>query len=251
MKDTPNSMGDKQPSEEKMDLDDVAEKARRNLMIVSTGILAVWALGIPLDGKLVGAVDLSAVDPLRAWLAATCVLAYFTARYNFSPNTVKDWAPWSRRRRDHITSALDRSVSRAMDMGPGANNHEVVLDWIDVAQVTTQPGVNVSVQMNVNHKRKGKFAYGWYYDPPRTDTRNNDERPPLPDGPFEGTYTFRYRFYAACQWKAAREAYKPSWPLLELSFPWFLAIAAGIVCLCKIAASIYYSFPFVRQLLSA
>lgn len=234
-----------------MDLDDVAEKARRNLMIVSTGILAVWALDIPLDGKLVGAVDLSAVQPLRAWLAATCVLAYFTARYNFSPNTAKDWAPWSRRRRDHITGALDRSIKKALGMIAGANDHEVVLNWTDIPDLTTRQGVNVSFQMSVNHKRKGKFTYRWYYEPPRTDTRHNDERPPLPEGEFEGTYTFTYRFYAACQWSAARAAYKLSWPLLELSLPWLLAIAAGIVCICKIAASIYYSFPFVRQLLPA
>lgn len=68
-----------------MELEDVAEKARRNLMAVASGILAVWALGIPLDGKLVGAVDLSAVEPWRAWIAALMVLTYFALRYHFAP----------------------------------------------------------------------------------------------------------------------------------------------------------------------
>ena len=83
-----------------MDLDDVADKARRNLMVVSTGILAVWALGIPLDGKFVGAVDLSAVSPWRAWSATICVLVYFALRYRLSPSISEKLKAWNLRSSD-------------------------------------------------------------------------------------------------------------------------------------------------------
>jgi len=84
---------------EDMELEDVSEKARRNVMLASTGILAVWALGIPLDGKLVGAVNLNEVQPWRAWICAAIVLIYFYLRFRLSPSVAtarKDYFDFKR-----------------------------------------------------------------------------------------------------------------------------------------------------------
>ncbi|CUJ82074.1 Uncharacterised protein [Achromobacter sp. 2789STDY5608615] len=233
-----------------MDLDDVAEKARRNLMIVSTGILAVWALGIPLDGKLVGAVDLSAVAPWRAWLAASCVLVYFAARHYLAPATAKEWAPWSVRRKKSVTSQLDQSVGTVFRQIPESCEHEVTVSWIDLRH---DINMTFNVQIDVDNRRRGTFYYTWFQLSKLTDDDGrrevSDATPSFPKETMQGEYAFTRRFYLKCQWRAFREAYKPSWELLELSFPWFLAIGASIVCACKLVASLfYYSFPFVRQL---
>lgn len=232
-----------------MELDDVAEKARRNLMVVSTGILAVWALGIPLDGKLVGAVDLSAVEPWRAWLSATAVLIYFAARYRLAPATTKEWSGWSRRRRRIINKQLDQSLDRALSLVPESTKHEVILSWLDLRG---HGGLDLGLQISAGPGRRGCFQYTWSRGQSSYDRELSEDIPSLPAGPLEGEYAFTRRFYLACQWRAFREAYKPSWELLELSFPWFLAFGAAVICVFKLGTSlVYYSFPFARQLLSA
>lgn len=232
-----------------MELEDVAEKARRNLMVVSTGILAVWALGIPLDGKLVGAVDLSAVEPWRAWLAATCVLVYFAARYYFAPGTVKEWSSWSGRRKKSVNSELEHSFSRIFKYVPEATAHEVDIYWLDLRH---EGNATYNLETPTIYKRRGSFYYSWYRLSPLVDVEHVRE-PPTSAPPYgeqmQGEYVFTHRYYIGCHWRAFRSAYKPSWELLELSFPWFLALGAAIVCVCKLVTSlIYYSFPFVRQL---
>lgn len=57
--------------------------------------------------------------------------------------------------------------------------------------------------------------------------------------------------YARMHWDVIRMAYAPSWKLLELSFPWGFAAGAMLIAMFKLAQSLYYDFPFVRQLLTA
>ena len=67
-----------------------------------------------LDGKLVGAVDLSMVEPWRAWLAATTVLVYFAARHYFAPSTAAAWASWRYRLKSKLSATLAKEVSRSL-----------------------------------------------------------------------------------------------------------------------------------------
>lgn len=232
-------------------LDDVAEKARRNLMAVSSGIVAVWALGIPLDGKLVGAVDLGAVEPWRAWVAATCVLAYFAARYHLAPSTTKEWEPWRVRRTKDVSTQLRKTFQDAFNLVPEATRTRIRVTWQDMRGAD-------ELTYSINEptgplRRRGQFTYAWHY----SSFRHKDSGLTLPDGTpcptpaLQGEFCFSRRYYFACQWRAIRAAYKPSWQLLELSFPWALAFGAAAVCFWRLGVSLYYSFPFVRQLLTA
>lgn len=232
-------------------LDDVAEKARRNLLVVSSGILAVWALGIPLDGKLVGAVDLSAVEPWRAWLAASCVLLYFAARYYLAPSTAKEWSTWTRRRQFHLEGQLKKVMADAFNLVPAATQGKLKLDWHDmrgndalVFSMTPPAALGA---------RRGRFMYSWHYGSMGDQSKNIKlpDGTPCPTDVLEGEFKYSYSFYLASHWRSLVHAYRPSWRLLELSFPWMLAFGAAVVCVCKLAASLYYSFPFVRQLLPA
>lgn len=232
-----------------MSLEDTAEKARRNLMIVSSGIFAVWALGIPLDGKLVGAVDLSAVEPWRAWVAATCVLVYFAARHFFAPATAKEWAPWRIRRKKDVDASLLRIFSDALSQIPEASAGQIDVRWNDMRSAKLKYSL---ITLPTNRGRSGEFSYRWDYATMASRAvATAEERIQYPTEVQQGHFTYSRSTYFKCHWRAFRKAYKLSWELLELSFPWFLAFGALIICLCKLAASLYYSFPFVRQLLSA
>lgn len=236
-----------------MELDDVAEKARRNLMMVSTGILAVWALGIPLDGKLVGAVNLATVAPWRAWLCVTVVLAYFATRYYYAPEIEKAWKPWASRRRAHLENAM----SGALNYQTSAEFFRkpprfVTIDW------PKRPG-EAAYPVVASHPplRRRRSQFEFYWDVPEMYKSLSSNHPDLvdtsnyPSPDQTAKFRFHWRFYAHTQWQAFRHAYKLSWELLELSVPWAVASAAAIVCLCKLAVSIYYSWPFARELLSA
>jgi len=55
-------------------------KIRRNLMVFSTGILAVGILGIPISESTLLGMNLKNVSPERAWGCAMVVLVYLTLR---------------------------------------------------------------------------------------------------------------------------------------------------------------------------
>ncbi|MBP8322535.1 hypothetical protein KAF81_33375 [Pseudomonas aeruginosa] len=234
-------------------MDDVAEKARRNLMVISTGILAVWALGIPLDGRLVGAVDLSAVDPWRAWSAAICVLVYFAMRYRLSPSISDKLKSWKLRRRDLLhtwsTETLNLQVSK--DHFRSASP-DLKIHWPYV------PDDDVYVALKrapIYRGRGGYFEFCWDISrKPRyfgEDAESPNEAREYPTDPIQVHFQFDWRFFLSMHWEAFKSAYRPSWELLEFSVPWFLAFWALVVCLWRLGASLYYSFPFVRQLLPA
>jgi len=233
-------------------LDDVADKARRNLMIVSNGILAVAALGIPLDGKLVGAVDLGSVEPWRAWITIIVVLIYFAARYRLAPSTVEKWADWAERRQKKFNAILRFSLQHALGKKlERDHSSEVNLVWQDHRdkEGALEPGLPVFPKIG---KRTGEFEYFWRLSPEMealSVTLELDVEK-YPTEYMWGEYRFTPKFYLKAHWRAVRHAYKPSWDLLELSLPWVVAFAAAIVCVIKLGFSLYYEFPFVRQLLS-
>lgn len=96
-----------------MPIEDVPDKARRNLMFVATGIIAVWALGIPLDGRLIGVIEVQQIQPWRAWACAVLVLMYCCARYHYAPSTIAGLSDWRKARakmRSEIVGDLVRTA---------------------------------------------------------------------------------------------------------------------------------------------
>ncbi|WP_287814512.1 hypothetical protein [Achromobacter sp.] len=247
-----------------MSLEDVADKARRNLMAVSSGIVAVWALKIPLDGRLVGAVDLNAVEPWRAWAAALVVLVYFALRHHFSPPNKQAWEKWANRRQawfhGEIVELLEKSAE-ILSVDPKKKKPSRRLGWIVQPEkvifndLNLQPPQNglfwVSRAIeNVRRKRNaGSVVVCWERATPGTRSvgfgRTRGEiRTDL-------RYRVRAWTYHSLALRSWFRAYTPSWELLEHSVPWFVAFFALAVCVWRLAVSLYYEFPFVRQLLPA
>lgn len=72
-------------------MEDVPEKLRRNVMMISTTILLTWSLNLTLktSGTILGFVDISNITPIKIWLLLAVLLAYFFLRYIYS-DQVKD-----------------------------------------------------------------------------------------------------------------------------------------------------------------
>ncbi|WP_246892482.1 hypothetical protein [Achromobacter xylosoxidans] len=235
-------------------LDDVAEKARRNLMIVSSGIWAVAFLGIPLDGKLVGAVDLASVQPWRAWLVASVALFYFGARYYYAPKVLEAWKPWASRRKD----ALRKEYTENLNWQTTMKNFRESSTCIDITwpYVPDNPAVYPEKTSEFELSgRSGSFQFVWdqsvLVKSFAEEFLPGEQIPSYPSPTLEARFRLKWRYYLTTQWRAFRQAYKLSGELLELTVPWLLAFGAAFICVCKLVASLYYSFPFVRQLLPA
>ncbi|WP_152546211.1 hypothetical protein [Bordetella bronchiseptica] len=231
-------------------MDDVAEKARRNLIAVSTGICAVWALGIPLDGKLIGAVDLGAVQPWRAWATAIVVLIYFAARFHLAPETADARRGWAMRRKGAaLTSVTDtfntvlESTSQAADLAPAAPAIEPPAggDWrTHSSNVGSIKGRRATlfvkwIRDNPNWKERRSFD---------EDTLRFEVSPIMSYG-----LCIRWPAYVRIHLAALRAAYAPTWQLLEYTVPWLLAFAAAAICVGKLIVSLTYDAPFVTRLL--
>ncbi|MGB3818119.1 hypothetical protein [Achromobacter pulmonis] len=229
-----------------MELDDVAEKTRRNVMLVSTGILAVWALGIPLDGKLIGAISLDAVQPWRAWLCALVVLGYFWLRCHLSPTRTEAHKAHQKKkaeeRAERESAFLERQFANYIEKKP----HWVKFVETKAAPTGQLPTLATSVNW-LNEYSSGKVAFLWHF--PEEDGGHIDwNKANIGRAQFHVPLPVRAGRWI---WDHCRRIRNLTWDGLELSLPHFLTIFAAAVCLAKLAASLYYEFPFIRQLLSA
>lgn len=242
-------------------LDDVAEKARRNLMVISSGILAVALLGIPLDGKLVGAVDLSVVEPWRAWLTTLVVLVYFTLRFHFAPTSTDDaegfnaLQKWKYRRRQWYLTKRDQLLKQALANidktgTPKSDGYHFAFHF------PNRPEGEQLTLLEIGpcrwNGRQGTYASKWAQM--LTDEKLKPGVTVFVGPKFIGEanetkVAIRPVAYFYMHLEAWNHAYQPSWNLLELTIPWLLAAGAFLVCLWRIVVSLYYEFPFVRQLL--
>lgn len=72
-----------------MSFDDTAEKVRRNVVVLSSGIIIASALDLQTDqaSKLFGVIELQSIGTLRFWLMLSIVLIYVFLRYWFDSET--------------------------------------------------------------------------------------------------------------------------------------------------------------------
>lgn len=241
-------------NEEESMLNDTAQKARRNLMVISSGIWAVALLGIPLDGKLVGAVNLSSVQPWRAWIAASIVLFYFAARYYFAPEVLEAWKPWASRRKD----ALRQEYTKTLNWQTTMKNFRESSTCVEITwpYVPNNPAVYPERTSEFELSgRRGSFQFVWDLSVVvRSFAEDFLPEEPIPNYPsptLVASFRLKWCYYLGTQWRAFRQAYKLSAELLEMTVPWLLAFGATIICIWKLAASLYCSFPFNVALFAA
>lgn len=72
-----------------MSFDDTTEKVRRNVVVLSSGIIIASALDLQTDqaSKLFGVIELQSIGTLRFWLILSIVLIYVFLRYWFDSET--------------------------------------------------------------------------------------------------------------------------------------------------------------------
>ncbi|WP_448684783.1 hypothetical protein [Achromobacter xylosoxidans] len=230
-----------------MNPDDVVGKSRRNLMVVATGIVAVWALGIPLDGRLVGAVNLSEVEPWRAWACTLVVLAYFWLRFHLAPDQTGPRKAFRDAKAAELRSSFDAYVEKQFShLGKrGGRTVHFQLMGPDL------PGAIGNVLVDIKWTRRyrsGKAGFLVYEV--EQDLVNYDR----PNGRGKTEFTVARRSIVGVWLKVHARRLQPqnlTWNGLELSLPYLLALLAAAVCAWKLALSLYHTFPFVRQLLPA
>lgn len=231
-----------------VELDDVAEKARRNLMVMAIGIIMVAALGIPLDGKLVGAVDLSQVEPWRAWTCALTGLVYFYLRFRLAPTYSRSRIDYRQTKSQERYQAKSRFVESQYEKKLRGEPTLLSFSYPDPPPGKYIPGVNANLQS----VRVGKFArrgqqgtirFIWNYaESPKLPSDKRD------DASFVLPWSWLAEHYMRDHWARVRHI---SWQGLDVTLPTMLACAAAGVCIWKLWVSLYNSFPFIRQLLPA
>lgn len=96
-------------------MDDEEGKARRNLVICSSLVLAAWWLKVPPEATMDRLVGMKAelVDPLRVWTAAFLVLAYLGLRYRFSVEARRSFKALRREHRAIFVALVRWQLERA------------------------------------------------------------------------------------------------------------------------------------------
>lgn len=236
-------------------VEDIAEKARRNLMLLATGIIVVWLLGIPLQGHLIGAVNLDSVEPYRAWLCAAGALGYFLLRYHLAPTNAAERKKWKGVRQGLLKRRFENLVAREYLRFKSGTANEVTF----TLKKELEPGNTMGAMSTPRSTifTRGYRGGSFHFEVMRTFFFKRDH----PEGEdavsvkiaenlcgFSIPLRVVYRHRALNTYAAYRNL---SWNSLEITLPYVWTAIAALVCIAKIASSLYYEFPFVRQLLAA
>ena len=223
-----------------MSLDDVAEKARRNLMILTTGILTVVALGIPLDGKLVGAVNLSEVEPTRAWICAIVALGYFYLRFRLSPSMQKVRAGYHQ---DKLTSRKtrdERYVTEQYGKVKRGEKAKLHFELPPLPKSNYQPGnelvQGIALEAETLRGRSGSIRFLW-----RLVEGVGISNLPAGEAKFHIPWHWTLRQNIAGHFG---RVLRVRWGGLEVTLPSAMTLAALAVCVWKIGISREYWAPF-------
>lgn len=104
-----------------MDIEDVQEKTRRNLVAFSTAVWAIVWLEAPIKGTFFGVVDVQSVSPVRAWTAILIILSYLMLRFHQFSDTSRErrlWPQAIREKRDRFVMALvERAINNSVRAG--------------------------------------------------------------------------------------------------------------------------------------
>lgn len=204
-------------------MSDEEGKTRRNLMVFSTGVLAVASLGIPLSGSTFLGLNLKDVDPMNAWVCALVVLVYLTLRYWFDPTFQKQKTQWTQRQketRERFSTALIRWSFRRWQLGRW---------WVPVSFALSAPpgkGATPSLEGYVEFKSElcGRAKIQWL-----GEAGDIDGLPYRVAYAPDGYVRFQIKLLPFI-WIAARTIFQMlriNWILLEIAVPLGLSLAAG------------------------
>ncbi|SOE48684.1 hypothetical protein SAMN05446635_0235 [Burkholderia sp. OK233] len=98
-------------------MDDLPDKLRRNVVVLSAAIVAVnvFHLSFKPSGMLLGFAEVGHVTPLKAWLALSAVLVYLFLRYWFYEDTDQELTLLAQEFQNRRYAAIKRHLERALE----------------------------------------------------------------------------------------------------------------------------------------
>ncbi|NYT37388.1 hypothetical protein ERD78_11675 [Allopusillimonas soli] len=210
-------------------MDDVPEKTRRNLLVVSSALVLLWFLNAPLYGKATGLFDLSPGDAWRPWLAAVLVLAYFFLRFHTSPADAEERAAALRRYWQKIHKKKEIYIFSVSTAALARGSRPRILPFLDpkrAPHILVQCDLGRDSAGEVSDFRSNEVVVLWYRQPDTAHAQTNE----VIKGNASLMFTDAVRIHYAV-WSEGRFFW---WPVLRWGVPYALSLAALAVCLGSI-----------------
>lgn len=215
-------------------MDDIPEKTRRNLVVYSATLFAFSALDIPLDGKLLGIVELKHVQPATGWAVAMLVLLYLWLRYRLAPDNTKGThehiaattEAWSNYLHGAVQRAFERKLAKLVP--EGVEFEPLPSPPSDLA---TPGAVNA---INFASQRGGTVTFEWKNQGPAYGTRETLQTMRYGHAKF----TVSRGLYYKARLRRRLMHYQLSWPMLEYVVPKILALLAAVACVGEFVQAI-------------
>ncbi|WP_143219461.1 hypothetical protein [Achromobacter xylosoxidans] len=202
---------------------------RRNLMVLATGMVTVFVLGLPIDGKLIGLVDLKGVSPIKVWFVALVGLWYFAVRYFLDPASRKPLEAWWKQSGTHVENAVTTMLDRASP----AEGQQLPHGW---ATGDCPPAPNAQCWLVLMQPAHGS---PWTYDSTQREATakalwrgyvqqaDGTLRPGFLTEAFTVTRRVSTAMLMKSGWIATGQVFKPVWPFWEYVFPLIWAAIAN------------------------
>lgn len=216
-------------------MDDSDAHARRNVVLLSASVLAAWWLHLDLPGLLSllhVAVLAEVATTRRVWLALAVLLAYLLFRYHFSPQRRRHWRAGEARvklirraifaayiRHDLVRQRNRQNRASFARRGGSERERPAPIVGADVRELYVDP-----IDFNT-----ASYEFAWFDDTPEEAENLNGLRA------FDGIDVYQIPAAIAIPLFAATwfSRLLISRAGLEVSFPYYLAMAAFAICLAK------------------
>ncbi|WP_150123801.1 hypothetical protein [Achromobacter xylosoxidans] len=208
-------------------MSDELGKTRRNLMVFSTGVLAVAFLEIPLNGSKFLGLDLNGLDPSRVWSGTLIALLYLVLRYWHDPAIRKLASEWKKQGTEIYQKLSMTTIENAFKHRERRKIlPRVIFNISQPPAPSARPGL--IGRYSFTTWRTGNVAIGW-----SGDDGQIDGHPVKVTYARDGSAWFRISRLSTA-WLAVRtfrNMLRVSWTVLEIVVPVLLAIGAtGVAC---------------------
>ncbi|MCP2517415.1 hypothetical protein M5J07_20920 [Achromobacter mucicolens] len=215
-------------------MSDEAGKTRRNLVVLASAVVAIAFLEVPLQGSLIGVINLDKVDPKSAWTAVAVCLTYFLLRFLTDGSNTRNIKLW-------WAGVLQYQPNCVHDFLRSKRSNDRWEHWQLEKDRPTDIG---DVQLDIYYEPSGRawnYERGWRMATCRgqwceyVEQNGRRERRRQITPLFQVSQRIPLRIYIKSYVIALCKATIPGWVFTEYVFPTVWAIASISICLYKIA----------------
>ena len=212
------------------DMSDEKGKTRRNLMVFSTGVLAVTMLNIPLESSTFLGLNLKDVSPNRIWLCSLIVLIYLLLRYWHDPTIQLESRKWDEECRQSMRTHLMKRVRTDLGRNALGKRHAVKFIYPVPPAPGARPFILGDFYMDPSEWRTARAEMAWEHESLSDPGRYTRTR--VPKSPAEARIPIRVLM--TCWAKVRLRNLAPNWNMLELAVPLAMGAVAAIFCLIRL-----------------